>query len=50
MKDEVIPIESSENIYQELKQNNCNVSFERFNGGHKISINYLKKIQQVINE
>ena len=50
VKDGVIPIKSSENIYKELKQNNCNVSFERFNGGHKISINYLKKIQQVINE
>jgi len=48
LKDEVIPIESSENIYKELKQNNCNVSFEKFNGGHKISINYLKKIQSVI--
>ena len=48
LKDEVIPIESSENIYKELKQNNCNVSFEKFNGGHKISINYLKKIQNII--
>ena len=48
LKDEVIPIKSSENIYKELKQSNCNVFFEKFNGGHKISINYLKKIQSVI--
>ena len=25
------------------------VAFEKFNGGHKISINYLKKIQDMIN-
>ena len=49
VKDDVIPIESSENIYKELKQNNCNVYFEKFNGGHKISINYLKKIQELVN-
>ena len=49
IKDEVIPIESSENIYKELKQNNCNVYFEKFSGGHKISINYLKKIQELVN-
>ena len=48
INDKIIPIESSENIYQELKQNNYNVSFEKFNGGHKISINYLKKIQHII--
>ena len=49
IKDEIIPIESSECIYQELKDNNNNVIFEKFNGGHKISINYLKKIQDMIN-
>ena len=48
IKDDVIPIESSENIYNELKDSS-NVIFEKFNGGHKISINYLKKIQQMIN-
>ena len=49
IKDEVIPIKSSENIYEELKNSNCNVSFEKFNGGHKISINYLKKICGIID-
>ena len=49
LKDEIIPIKLSENIYKELKQNKSNVYFERFNGGHKISINYLKKIQHIIN-
>jgi len=48
VKDEVVPIQYSENIYQELKQNNYNVSFKKFNGGHKISIDYLKKIQHII--
>lgn len=50
LKDDIISISSSENIYKELKNNNFNVSFEKFKGGHKISINYLKKIQSIINE
>ena len=49
LKDDIIPIKSSEVIYNELKYNNCDVYFEKFNGGHKISINYLKKIQSIIN-
>ncbi len=49
IKDDVVPIECSENIYKELKESNCNVSFEKFNGGHKISINYLKKIKSIID-
>ena len=49
LKDKIIPITSSENIYNELQSNDFNVSFERFNGGHKININYLKKIQSIIN-
>ena len=50
LKDDVIPIASSENIYKELKNSNCNVSFEKFGGRHKISIDYLKKIRSIINE
>jgi len=50
LKDNVIPLSSSENIYKELKNNNFNVYFEKFNGGHKISIDYLRKIQSIINE
>ena len=49
LKDDIIPIESSEDIFKDLKENNCKVSFEKFNGGHKISINYLKKIQALVN-
>ena len=49
LKDQIIPIASSENIYNELQSNNFNVSFIKFNGGHKININYLKKIQSIIN-
>ena len=49
IKDNVVPIACSENIYKELKDSNYNVSFEKFNGGHKISINYLKKIKSIID-
>tara|TARA_X000001036_G_C20631770_1_gene787476 strand:+ start:287 stop:898 length:612 start_codon:yes stop_codon:yes gene_type:complete len=49
LNDDVIPISSSEEIYNDLKKNNSNVHFEKFNGGHKISINFLKKIQSIIN-
>ena len=49
LNDDVIPISSSEEIYADLKKNNSNVSFEKFNGGHKISINFLKEIQSIIN-
>ena len=49
INDDVIPLSSSENIYKELGLNNYNVSFEKFNGGHKININFLKKITPIIN-
>ena len=50
IKDDVIPISSSEVIFKELKQKHNNVFLEKFNGGHKISINYLKKIQEIIHK
>ncbi len=50
IKDDIIPISSSEVIYSELKKKNNNVFLEKFNGGHKISINYLKKVQEMINK
>ena len=49
VSDEVVPIESSEKIYKVLKDNKYKVHFEKYNGGHKISIDYLKKISKLIN-
>ena len=42
-------IECFNDWVKELKESNYNVSFEKFNGGHKISINYLKKIKSIID-
>ena len=50
IKDDVIPISSSEVIFKELKQKDNNVFLEKFNGGHKISINYLKKVRETIHK
>ena len=47
--DQVVPIVSSDKIYEYLHKNKFNVSYEKFNGGHKISINYLKKIHNIID-
>ena len=47
--DQVVPILSSDKIYEYLRKNKFNVSYEKFNGGHKISINYLKKIHNIID-
>ena len=47
--DQVVPILSSDKIYEYLHKNKFNVSYEKFNGGHKISINYLKKIHNIID-
>ena len=49
VNDEVVPIDCSNRIYKDLKLKNCNVFFNEFNGGHKISINYLRKIEELIN-
>ena len=49
INDEVVPIACSNSIYKDLKSKNCNVFFNEFNGGHKISINYIRKIEELIN-
>ena len=49
LMDDIVPITSSERIFQDLNKKSFNVSFEKFNGGHKISIDYLKKIQTIIS-
>ena len=46
--DDVVPLKSSELIYKALLAAKYNVSFEKYNGGHKISLNFLKKIENII--
>ena len=48
-KDEVIPIDKSKAAYNQLLEEGANVSFIDYNGGHKISMNYLKQIIKVID-
>jgi len=49
MTDDIVPIEASENSYKFLKDNNCNVSFMKYKGGHKISLDYLKRVNGIID-
>lgn len=50
VNDDVVSIEKSEEAYLKLVEENANVIFEKYNGGHKISLNYLNKIIKVIDE
>ena len=50
IKDNVIPIEKSKIAYNQLLKEGANVKFYEYNGGHKISMNYLRKISKIINE
>ena len=47
--DDVIPIEKSKIAYNRLLEENANVKFHEYNGGHKISMNYFREILKVIN-
>tara|TARA_Y100001970_G_scaffold221441_1_gene272158 strand:- start:2138 stop:2755 length:618 start_codon:yes stop_codon:yes gene_type:complete len=49
IKDDIIPIEISEKIYKKLLDKSANINFIKYNGSHKISIDYLKKIKSYIN-
>ena len=48
IKDNIIPIKISERVFQLLTKNNANVDFIKYNGEHKISIDYLKQVKTVI--
>ena len=48
-KDKVIPIERSKIAYSQLLAEDANVRFLEYNGGHKISMNYLKEMIKVID-
>ena len=49
-KDDVIPIEKSRVAYSQLLKEGANVKFLEYNGGHKISMNYLREVVKVIDE
>ena len=40
--DEIVPVESSEKIYEILRQETDNVEMLLYNGGHKIGMSYIK--------
>jgi len=48
--DDVLNIKYSRKIYKILKNQNANVKLIEFKGGHKINLQYLKKITKLINE
>ena len=49
IKDNIIPIEKSKIAYNQLLEEGVNVKFYEYSGGHKISMNYFRKILKVIN-
>ena len=48
-KDDIIPIEKSEEAFNQLSKEGANVDIYKYNGGHKISMNFLRRIIEVIN-
>ena len=48
--DTVVDIEYSRKIYSLLASQNANVKLIEYNGGHRISLQYLKEITKLINE
>ena len=48
-KDDVIPIEKSKLAYNQLLEEGANVKFYKYNGGHKVSMNYLREMLRIIN-
>ena len=50
VKDDVIPIDKSKIAYNKLLKEGANVKFYDYNGGHKISISYIKEVVKIINE
>jgi len=48
-KDEVVPIEKSKMAYGCILKERANVKLIEYNGGHKISMDYLRQITKVID-
>ena len=49
IKDEIISVNKSEEAFDELSREGANVDIYRYNGGHKISMNFLRRIIEVID-
>ena len=47
-QDDVVPVRSSEKIYEILKKETENVELHLYNGGHKIGMSYLKEARKRI--
>ena len=50
IKDDIIPIEKSKVAYNQLLEEGANVKFHQYNGGHKISMDFLRIVKKVIHD
>ena len=46
--DDKVPVEASENAYRLLKKQGANVKLLLYNGKHKIGMEYMKKVREII--
>ena len=46
--DDKVPVKASENAYRLLKKQEANVELLLYNGKHKIGMEYIKKVQKII--
>ncbi len=46
--DDKVPVKASENAYHLLKKQEANVELLLYNGKHKIGMEYMKKVQKII--
>ena len=46
--DDKVPVKASENAYRLLKKQEANVELFLYNGKHKIGMEYMKKVQKII--
>jgi len=46
--DDQVPVEASENAYHLLKKQGANVKLFLYNGKHKIGMDYMKKVKEII--
>jgi phospholipase/carboxylesterase len=46
--DDKVPVKASENAYHFLKKQKANVELHLYNGKHKIGMDYMKKVKEII--
>ena len=46
--DDKVPVEASENAYRLLKKQEANVELFLYNGKHKIGMDYMEKVREII--